>query len=117
MAGYHTYADEDLINEDTMNDFIRDQVVTIFASTAARDAAIASPQPGQVCAVAPTGDATTLYVFNDSTSAWGVVNSSGATPPGFTVKGGNTARNTTTTVAVDPDLTIVLNGADGTWFD
>lgn len=70
MSGFHTYTDDELIDEDTMNGFIRDQVNTIFASTGARDSEITSPVHGQLATVAVPASPPVTYVWDGSTSAW-----------------------------------------------
>jgi len=47
------------------NDFLQEQVVAVFATTAARDAAILAPNEGQQCYVTAT---KTRYVYNGA--AW-----------------------------------------------
>jgi hypothetical protein len=53
--------------ESTWGNAIRDRVINSFASTAARDAAIPSPVPGQMCVI---GTTQTLLQYCGATSGW-----------------------------------------------
>lgn len=64
-GGYHTYTAGQVPTAAELDSYVRDQVVSQFASTTARDAAITSPVEGMVCAI--TGD-DRVYVYDGS--AW-----------------------------------------------
>lgn len=61
--------DGDDINAVLWNDAVRDQVVTRFATTSARDSGIATPLPGMASAVTPNTAAEGLYL-RTSAGTW-----------------------------------------------
>lgn len=56
MGGYHTWTVGEVLTAANMNTYVRDQVVSYFADTATRNAAITSPFEGQLCWVDSTGE-------------------------------------------------------------
>ncbi len=107
MTGFHTYEDDELVDADTLNGYVRDQVVSIFTSTAARDAAITSPVDGQLASVA-TGAATpVLYQWDGSTSAWVTVGGS-PSPLSYAFVNNTHTLASTTSVSADADLQLTL---------
>lgn len=107
MAGFHTYVDDELVDADTLNEFVRDQVVTIFASTAARDAAVTSPVHGQTVSVAAGGTPPVLYQWDASTSAWVTVGGS-PYPVSFAFANDTHTTDTNATPVEDADLFLTL---------
>ena len=67
MAGYKTWAAGEILTASDLNGYLRDQTVPIFATTAARDAAITSPTEGQFCY--STAD-DCFFVYNGSWIAY-----------------------------------------------
>lgn len=90
-GGYHTRSPGNTITAANHNEFIRDQVVNQFASTAARDAAITSPVEGMVCYVASGDDEEGLYTYTSAgdwvPGSWN--NSWGVLPSGYARKTAN----------------------------
>lgn len=75
MVGYKTWAAGDILTASDVNGYLRDQIVPIFATTTARDAAILSPVDGQF-AYSQADDAyyvhngTTWLVFDTAWKSW-----------------------------------------------
>lgn len=65
-AGYKSWVGGERVDYDEFQTYIQDQVSCVFASTAARDAAITSPAEGMRCIV--TGAVDREYTYNGS--AW-----------------------------------------------
>ena len=63
--GFRTFAVGEVLTAANVNDYLMEQVVTVFADATARDAAITSPQEGQFCFLKDT-DVLQFY----SGSAW-----------------------------------------------
>jgi hypothetical protein len=64
-GGYGTVVTGTTIDPDAHNEYVRDQVISRFASTGARDSAITAPEEGMFAVVTATD---TLYVYDGS--AW-----------------------------------------------
>jgi hypothetical protein len=64
-GGYGTVVTGTTIDPDAHNEYVRDQVISQFASTGARDSAITAPVEGMVCVVTGTD---TLYAYDGA--AW-----------------------------------------------
>ena len=77
--GFKTFATGDVLSASDVNGYLM-QGVLVFASTTARDAAITSPQQGQV---ALTKDTNTIWKYTGST--WANIDTSGSAP--LTTKG------------------------------
>ena len=77
--GFKTFATGDVLSASDVNGYLM-QGVLVFASTTARDAAITSPQQGQV---ALTKDTNTIWKYTGS--AWTNIDTSGSAP--LTTKG------------------------------
>jgi hypothetical protein len=75
-AGYRTFSAGEVLTAANVQTFLQDQVIAVFASAAARDAAITSPAEGQHCFLKDT-DALQYYTG----SAW--VAAGGAVSVGF----------------------------------
>jgi hypothetical protein len=67
MTGYKSWAAGEVLTAADLNGYLRDQSIPIFASTAARDAAITSPVEGQFAYV--TAD-DAFYVYTTSWVAY-----------------------------------------------
>lgn len=65
-AGYKSWVGGERVDYDEFQTYIQDQVTPVFASTAARDAAITSPAEGMQCIV--SGSVDRHYTYNGS--AW-----------------------------------------------
>lgn len=63
--GFRTFAVGEVLTAANVNDYLMEQVVTVFADATARDAAITSPQEGQISFLKNT-DVLTYY----SGSSW-----------------------------------------------
>lgn len=77
--GFKTFATGDILTANDVNGYLM-QGVLVFATTTARDAAITSPQQGQV---ALTKDTNTIWKYTGST--WTNIDTSGSAP--LTTKG------------------------------
>ena len=67
-AGYRQWVAGELITDAHMQNYLQDQVIMTFASAAARDTAITSPQPGMFVYLT---DTNLLYRWVGSpTNAW-----------------------------------------------
>tara|TARA_R110000765_G_scaffold25125_1_gene62316 strand:- start:1375 stop:1644 length:270 start_codon:yes stop_codon:yes gene_type:complete len=75
-AGYRTFSAGEVLTAANVQTFLQDQVIAVFASSTARDAAITSPAEGQHCFLKDT-DALQYYTG----SAW--VAAGGAGGGGF----------------------------------
>jgi hypothetical protein len=64
-GGYHSYTTGQVLDAPELNQYVRDQTVNQFATTANRDSAISTPVEGMVAAI--TGE-DRLYVYDGS--AW-----------------------------------------------
>lgn len=64
--GFRTFAVGEVLTAANVNDYLMEQVVTVFADATARDAAITSPQEGQISFLKDS-DVLTYY----SGSSWG----------------------------------------------
>lgn len=62
-AGYRTFASGEVLTSTNTQTYLMDQMVKVFAGTAARSSAIPSPSTGMVAYSTATG----LQVFNGST--------------------------------------------------
>lgn len=63
-AGYRTFASGEVLTSTNVQTYLMDQMVQVYAGTAARASAIPSPSTGMVAYATATG----LQVFNGS--AW-----------------------------------------------
>lgn len=72
-AGWKSWVAGERVDNDQFQEYLQDQVVATFASTAARDAAITSPTEGMH---ALTADGDVMWVY--SGSAWREINAYGA---------------------------------------
>lgn len=101
MAGYKTWASNDVPSSSDVNTYLMQQAVPRFSTVAARDAAITSPASGQLCA---TSDFNEIYLRNGPNTAWiGCV-------PRVVYKPATTSRTSSSLVA-DPDLHITLEAS------
>ena len=62
-AGYRTFASGEVLTSTNVQTYLMDQMVMVFAGTAARASAIPSPSKGMVAYSTATG----MQVFNGST--------------------------------------------------
>lgn len=86
MSGRKVWTAGDVLAAADVMDYLMDQVVFVFATSAARDAEIASPTTGMI---SYRTDGTALEVYNGS--AWVSANSVGGTVPAANVTGALTA--------------------------
>jgi hypothetical protein len=63
-AGYRTFASGEVLTSNNVQTYLMDQMVQVYAGTAARSSAIPSPSTGMVAYSTATG----MQVFNGS--AW-----------------------------------------------
>ena len=103
--GFKTFATGDVLTAADTNGYLM-QGVWVFANAAARDAAVTSPQEGNMCFLKDT-DATQFYTG----AAWSPVGGSG----GMTLLSTTTLSGTSTSVTVTPtgykDLVAYIYGA------
>lgn len=66
MAGFKVWVPGERVGYVDLNDYIQEQVIPQFASTAARDSAITAPVEGMVCVV--TGSVDRFYTYTGA--AW-----------------------------------------------
>jgi hypothetical protein len=98
MSGRKTWAADDVLTAEDLNDYLMDQAVMVFASAGARDGAILSPTQGMMVYL------TDVNKFQQySGSAWVGFNSEYAA--GVKIFGG------TATPTADPNATLNL------WFN
>ena len=66
MGGYKKWNTNDVLTASNLNEYLGSQVVTVFSSTTARDAAISGANlvEGMVCYIASNNAAEGLYVYN-----------------------------------------------------
>ena len=62
-AGYRTFASGEVLTSTNTQTYLMDQMVQVYAGTAARSSAVPSPSTGMVAYSTATG----LQVFNGST--------------------------------------------------
>jgi hypothetical protein len=62
-AGYRTFASGEVLTSTNTQTYLMDQMVQVYAGTAARSSAIPSPSEGMIAYSTATG----LQVFNGST--------------------------------------------------
>ena len=68
-SGFTTFTAGNVLTASEMNNYLMEQSVMVFATTAARDSAITAPEDGMICYV--TGDdAHYVYETVSATSAW-----------------------------------------------
>lgn len=80
-GGYHTFTAGEVLTAANMNAYSRDQVVSQFASTSARDSAITVPVTGMTCYIASADSSEGLYTYNGTSwrkgpgwnAPWGIV--------------------------------------------
>lgn len=85
-SGYRTFVSGETLSAANLMGYLMDQAVMVFASTTARDIAVASPTEGMVCY---TTDTNRFWFYNGSAWAnWGNVNPDGSiAAPGVTFAG------------------------------
>jgi hypothetical protein len=59
MSGYKEWADEEVLEAADVNTYLASQSIPRFADATARDAALGSPEDGQLCHTADAG----LWIF------------------------------------------------------
>lgn len=69
MAGYHDFVIGEVVTAATMDDFVGKQVIGVYASTAARDTALAAVLREGIFAYVQAGDILWYY----DGAAWGIV--------------------------------------------
>ena len=89
MGGYKKWNTNDVLTASNLNEYVGSQVVTVFATTAARDAAITGANliDGMVCYVASNNSSEGLYTYNGSNwrkgpgwnAPWGLLSSTSDT--------------------------------------
>lgn len=99
MGGYKKWNTNDVLTASNLNEYLGSQVVTVFATTTARDAAISGANllDGMVCYIASNDSSEGLYTYNGSNwrkgpgwnAPWGVISQ----------KTDSTDRTITTTMA------------------
>jgi hypothetical protein len=70
-AGFRTFAAGEVLTATNTQNYLMDQTIAVFASAAARDAAITSPAEGQHCFLKDT-DALQYYTGSAWVAAGGV---------------------------------------------
>jgi hypothetical protein len=99
VGGYKKWNTNDVLTSSNLNEYVGSQVVTVFATTAARDAAITGANliDGMVCYIASGDSSEGLYAYNGTNwrkgpgwnAPWGVISQ----------KTDSTDRTITTTMA------------------
>lgn len=99
MGGYKKWNTNDVLTSSNLNEYLGSQVVTVFASTSARDSAISGANliDGMVCYIASGNSSEGLYTYNGTSwrkgpgwnAPWGVISQ----------KTDSTDRTITTTMA------------------
>jgi len=99
VGGYKKWNTNDVLTSSNLNEYLGSQVVTVFASTTARDAAISGANlvEGMVCYIASNNSSEGLYTYNGTAwregpgwnAPWGVISQ----------KTDSTNRTITTTMA------------------
>ena len=112
--GWKTWSTGDTVTAANFQGYLQDQVITVFATTSARDTAISSPSDGQFAYV--TAGTGTLYWYDNS--AWTVSEMTGditSVIAGTLLDGGGTSGAVTLNVDLSEAATSTTDG-DGDFF-
>ena len=108
--GFRTFAVGEVLTAANVNDYLMEQVVTVFADATARDAAITSPQEGQFCFLKDT-DVLQFYSGSAWTNFIGDGDITGVTA-GSGLSGGGTSGAVTLNVDVNGQSSVTAATGD-----
>lgn len=108
-SGFKTFVSATKLTASDVNNYLQKQSIMYFATTAARDSAIVSPEDGMTCYIGSNDSSEGLYTYNGSAWRKGPGWNAPWGPVGHFSTTTTYSRNNNTTAEIDPAFRISVS--------